>query len=144
MILYAVALPTETWVGMANEAEDRPDAEVRAKLHTALVNVHPFRDGNGRMARALANLPRLRAGEVPWIIGRQQRRAYMQAITTDTGGSPAPDGGSGPWRPEWKTCALAKVVRESNRTIAEILHTAQKNARARQTGDHVTGHGPCF
>ena len=134
----------ETWVGMVNEAENSPDAEVWAKLHTAFVNVHPFWDGNGRMARVLANLPRLRAGEVPWIISRQQRRAYMQAITTDTGGSPAPDGGSGPWRPEWKTCALAKVVRESNRTIAEILHTAQKNARARQAGDHGTGHGSGF
>ena len=124
----------EAWAGMVNEAGNRPDAEVWAKLHTAFVNVHPFWDGNGRMARVLANLPRLRAGEVPWIISRGQRRAYMQAITADTGGSPAPDRKSGPWRPEWNTCALANVVRESNRTIADILHTAQKNAQARQTG----------
>jgi len=48
-----------------------------AILHTAFVAIHPFFDGNGRMARLLANFPLLKAGLPPIIIPAEQRRQYL-------------------------------------------------------------------
>lgn len=52
-----------------------------AKLHTAFVRIHPFWDGNGRMARLLANIPVLKAGLPPIIIPKERRREYIQALS---------------------------------------------------------------
>ncbi|WP_319521326.1 Fic family protein [uncultured Desulfosarcina sp.] len=51
------------------------------KLHMAFVRIHPFFDGNGRLARLVANIPVLRAGLPPIIIPREQRRAYIDALS---------------------------------------------------------------
>ncbi len=46
------------------------------ELHVGFVRVHPFFDGNGRMARLLANLPLLKAGFPPLIVPEQKREDY--------------------------------------------------------------------
>jgi len=48
--------------------------------HYALVNVHPFADGNGRVARALASLYFYRAVSVPLVIFANQRLAYFDVL----------------------------------------------------------------
>jgi Fic family protein len=53
-----------------------------AELHMAFVRIHPFWDGNGRMARLLANIPVLKAGFPPIIIPKERRREYIQALST--------------------------------------------------------------
>ena len=58
--------------------EETLDAYVR--LHVSFVRVHPFFDGNGRMARLLANVPVLRAGEPPIVIPREERRRYLRLL----------------------------------------------------------------
>jgi Fic family protein len=50
-------------------------------LHAAFVRIHPFWDGNGRMARLLANIPVLKAGFPPIIIPKERRREYIQALS---------------------------------------------------------------
>lgn len=50
-------------------------------LHAAFVRIHPFWDGNGRLARLVANIPVLRAGFPPVIIPREGRREYIAALT---------------------------------------------------------------
>lgn len=52
-----------------------------AELHAAFVRIHPFWDGNGRMARLLANIPVLKAGFPPIIIPKEHRREYIQALS---------------------------------------------------------------
>jgi hypothetical protein len=47
------------------------------ELHLGLVAIHPYADGNGRMARLIANLPVLRAGLPPILIDATQRRRYL-------------------------------------------------------------------
>lgn len=47
------------------------------ELHISFVRIHPFFDGNGRMARLLANLPVLRSGSPPIIIPKEKRREYI-------------------------------------------------------------------
>jgi Fic family protein len=51
------------------------------RLHATFVRIHPFADGNGRLARLVANLPVLRAGLPPIIIPREQRKEYIDALS---------------------------------------------------------------
>jgi len=50
------------------------------KIHHQTVRVHPFADGNGRLARLLMNLRLMRAGFPPTILRREERRAYYSAL----------------------------------------------------------------
>lgn len=64
--------------------ETIPDTlpEVRsAWLHHAFSAIHPFEDGNGRVARALAGLDFLRAGLFPVLVKRDDKfSAYLPAL----------------------------------------------------------------
>lgn len=51
-----------------------------ARIHMGIVHIHPFWDGNGRIARLLANIPLLKAGLPPLVIPQDQRREYIQAL----------------------------------------------------------------
>jgi Fic family protein len=51
-----------------------------ARIHMGIVHIHPFWDGNGRIARLLANVPLLKAGLPPLVIPQDQRRAYIQTL----------------------------------------------------------------
>ena len=52
-----------------------PEVEA-AWLHHRFTQIHPFQDGNGRIARALATLVFLRAGWFPLVITRDTRLDY--------------------------------------------------------------------
>lgn len=45
------------------------------------LTVHPFFDGNGRMARLLSNLPVLKAGFPPIVIPAEARQQYTAMIS---------------------------------------------------------------
>lgn len=55
-----------------------PEVEV-VWFHHRFTQIHPFQDGNGRIARALASLILLRAGYFPLLITRDQRNDYITA-----------------------------------------------------------------
>ena len=68
-----------------------PDAFVRAILgHWLFAFIHPYMDGNGRMARFTMNLF-LASGGYPWTVIRvDDREQYMQALeTASVGDDPA-------------------------------------------------------
>ena len=46
-------------------------------VHLGFVGIHPYADGNGRMARLLANIPVLRAGHPPLLVSASKRRDYL-------------------------------------------------------------------
>ncbi len=54
--------------------------EYYSKIHMAIVQIHPFWDGNGRIARLLANIPLLKAGLPPLTIPGEHRRSYIQLL----------------------------------------------------------------
>lgn len=54
--------------------------EFAALLHKELVTIHPFTDGNGRMARLLMNLALLQTGYVITMIPPVVRSEYINAL----------------------------------------------------------------
>ncbi len=46
-------------------------------VHLGFAAIHPYADGNGRMARLLANIPVLRAGLPPLLVSAERRRDYI-------------------------------------------------------------------
>ncbi len=53
---------------------------VAAKLHHDFVLIHPFDDGNGRVARMLVNYLFMRLGYPPIIVPTQEKAAYLTAL----------------------------------------------------------------
>lgn len=59
--------------------EVSPEIEA-AWLHHRFTQIHPFQDGNGRVARALASLVFLRASWFPLVINRDLLKEYIDAL----------------------------------------------------------------
>ncbi|MGA3041149.1 MAG: Fic family protein, partial [Bryobacteraceae bacterium] len=51
-----------------------------AWLHHRFAQVHPFADGNGRVARAIASLLFIKAGWFPIVVRRDDRSRYIEAL----------------------------------------------------------------
>ncbi|HEX7180859.1 MAG TPA: Fic family protein [Thermoanaerobaculia bacterium] len=49
-------------------------------IHYAFVVIHPFADGNGRVARALASVFFFRAHSIPFLVFANQRKPYFDAL----------------------------------------------------------------
>lgn len=61
-----------------------------AWLHHRFTHIHPFQDGNGRVARALASLVFIREGWFPLVVHRDQRSVYIDACEAADRGDLAP------------------------------------------------------
>lgn len=61
-----------------------------AWLHHRFVRIHPFQDGNGRVARALTLLVLLRSHYAPLVVNRNQRNSYIDALDTANDGDLRP------------------------------------------------------
>lgn len=71
--------------------EQNVSPEVAAAwLHHRFTQIHPFQDGNGRVARCLATLVLLRAGRFPLVINRDQREEYIRALEAADAGNMGP------------------------------------------------------
>ncbi len=57
-------------------------------LHHAFIGIHPFEDGNGRVARALTLLVLLRSKYAPLVVDRFTRADYIAALDRAGGGDP--------------------------------------------------------
>ena len=72
-----------------NELQAPSSAEVvliASKAHCDFVLIHPFDDGNGRMARLLMNLILIKYGFPPAIIKTQDKQQYFSALRQADGG----------------------------------------------------------
>ena len=66
-------------------------AEVEAAwLHHRFVRIHPFQDGNGRMARLLMAYVFARVGEFPPVIATELRNDYIMSLELADGGDLRP------------------------------------------------------
>lgn len=61
-----------------------------AWLHHRFTQIHPFQDGNGRVARSIASLIFLREKLFPVVITRDEREAYISALENADNGDLLP------------------------------------------------------
>ena len=85
-----------------------------AEAHIKLVTIHPFTDGNGRIARLLMNLILFHYGFPPAIIKAKDRVAYFDAIEV--------------WQQQNKKTLFQNMLIEAvNETLDIYLETLEKN-----------------
>ena len=73
------------WLDLLNNEVKAPKEPKEAlksfvRLHVSFVGIHPFWDGNGRIARLVSNLPCLKSGYPPIIIENEQRYDYITTL----------------------------------------------------------------
>ena len=73
------------WLAEFNETFDktrRPADAIDAYIcaHIGFVRIHPFFDGNGRVARLVANIPVLRGGHPPIVVPKERRSDYIDLL----------------------------------------------------------------
>ncbi len=71
-------------------AEGAPPIVLSAWLHHAFTQIHPFQDGNGRVARALATLVLIKGGLPPFTVIREMKTRYIHALESADDGNPQP------------------------------------------------------
>lgn len=80
-----VPMLMKTWLSGFNalfdaRADEKKALSAYVRAHMSFVRIHPFFDGNGRLARLLANLPVLFAGFPPVVIPAEARIDYIKAL----------------------------------------------------------------
>jgi len=78
------------WLSQAIESKGLHVLEIAAKLHHDFVLIHPFDDGNGRVARMLVNYLLLHTGYPPVIIPSGEKSAYLGALRLADAGDLTP------------------------------------------------------
>jgi Fic/DOC family len=63
---------------------------IAAWLHHRFIRIHPFQDGNGRVARGLVLLILLRNDYAPLVVDRRRRDEYLEALDKANAGDLAP------------------------------------------------------
>ena len=68
---------------ISKEITSRDEAiRIYTDMHISFTGIHPFHDGNGRLARLISNLPLLKNGYLPIIIDTKHREEYIELLST--------------------------------------------------------------
>ena len=78
------------WLGAALARQKDHILTITAKLHHDFVLIHPFDDGNGRVARMLVNYLLLRGGYPPIIVPTEQKKDYLTSLRLADAGDLGP------------------------------------------------------
>jgi Fic family protein len=68
------------WLRRTEEKKEIHPVEIAAELHYNFVKIHPFDDGNGRIARLLMNYILFKNGYPPVIIKSVDKKSYLRAL----------------------------------------------------------------
>jgi prophage maintenance system killer protein len=74
----------------AHKSIDVPLEVEAAWLHHRFAQIHPYQDGNGRVARAIASLVFLKADWFPVVVSRDDRVRYIDALESADEGDLGP------------------------------------------------------
>ncbi len=115
-----------------------PDEDARfqgyAWLHAAIVRIHPFADGNGRVARLTANLPLLRWGFPPVTIPLERRVEYIETLVRWqlASGRPRPGADLVPETAEFQ--AFIAFCRDVSGAVQSLVEETLQRQRERDSG----------
>ena len=128
------------WLGELNRLShgglgETEAIDAYAHLHLGFVHIHPFWDGNGRLARLLSNLPVLRAGYLPVVMDARERKRYIDSLANYQIAVGQLSPGSGVWpRPDLEGPFRALCQEAYGATRALIAQARGQQARRRSTG----------
>ncbi|MCK5797175.1 MAG: Fic family protein, partial [Deltaproteobacteria bacterium] len=71
----------ERLLALFDDYRDEPPLVLAAWLHHRFTQIHPYQDGNGRMARVLITYVLLRSDLLPVVIDRERRETYLDALS---------------------------------------------------------------
>jgi len=115
------------FLAWANDEGDKTDAVLRAALaHLWFVTIHPFDDGNGRIARAIADWALARSENSPQRFYsmsaqiRHERNAYYDILEKTQKGSLDVT----PWM-EWFLGCLGRAFTGTETTLAAVMRKAR-------------------
>jgi Fic family protein len=101
--------------------------------HATLARVHPFADGNGRMARLLANLPVMEKGLLPILIPFEQRLRYIESLAKWQIACGNPKRPDNLWSKPEQLSDFRSLCQEAMRHSNSMLVEVQKLQDARNT-----------
>jgi Fic family protein len=132
----------DAWLGELNRLSrsglDEANAiDAYAHLHLGFVHIHPFWDGNGRIARLLANLALLRSGHLPLVIDASERQRYIDTLANYEIAGVQLDPATGVWPRLALEGPFRQFCRDAYRTTQGLL----AKARARQEERSRRGTG---
>jgi len=134
------ALMTE-WLAELNRLAAEPLSETEAvdayaRLHLGFVHVHPFWDGNGRLARLLSNIPVLRSGHLPVVIDVRDRKAYIDILAQYELASGQLTADTGVWPAEGQEVPFRAFCQRSYRATRHLVEQAsEQQARRKRRHD---------
>ena len=131
------------WLAELNRLAAEPLSEndavdAYARLHLGFVHVHPFWDGNGRMARLLSNIPVLRSGHLPVVIEVRDRKEYIDILAQYELASGQLAAKTGVWPAEGREApfrAFCQRSYQATRHLAEQASGQQAMRNRRHDGE---------
>ncbi len=120
----------DEWLRELNRLAQRTLSETEAidayaRLHMGFVHIHPFRDGNGRMARLLGNFPVLRSGHLPVVIAVRDRKAYIDILAEHHIAAGQLTRETGVWPDETLDASFKAFCRQSYRATRALIEQAR-------------------
>ena len=83
------------WYNNAAEEKNLSPIQLAALFHYRYIRIHPFEDGNGRIARLMVNFILRRHGWPMLVIRSKNKKAYLNALAlSDTAVGPIPSDGA--------------------------------------------------
>ncbi|MCI0379323.1 MAG: Fic family protein [Gemmataceae bacterium] len=117
-----------------HEGKGVPPEVEAAWLHHRFTQIHPFQDGNGRVARCLATLVFLKAEWFPLVITRDDRPVYISALETADSGQLKPliDFFASRQKRAFIQClSLSEEVLAKGAQVRQVLESARETIRER-------------
>lgn len=96
-----------------------------ATAHLIFSQIHPFWDGNGRIARLIANLILLRAGFAPLVIPAIRRLDYIAIISKYSAKNEAPSVGEPPYHAGNELKAFINFCKECYQDTINLIESIE-------------------
>ena len=118
------------WYNQAEADEKLTPVELAALFHYRYIRIHPFEDGNGRIARLLMNYILLRHGYPMIVIRSKNKKTYLEALgKADKNVGPVPSDGANATL-EKAEDFVAYITKQVEQTLEDDMNFLQEKEDA--------------
>lgn len=118
------------WYNSAATEGKLTPVELAAMFHYRYIRIHPFEDGNGRIARLLMNFILLRYGYPMIVIRSKNKKAYLDALgKADQVVGPVPSDGANATLEQAKDF-IAYITKQVEQTLEDDINFLQEKEDA--------------